>query len=210
MAQTGRPREFDRNKALATAMRVFWKRGYEGTSLEDLTDAIGINRPSLYAAFGNKENLFAEAVAHYDEYEGAIINRLMEEAPTARDAVEASLRYNARVYVEEGRPRGCMIVLSMLVGTPEDRTIRGMLAQRRRAGEEDLRKRIERGKRDGDLPKQADAAQLASFYTTVLQGMSIQALDGASRAALDDIVDTAMTSWPSQTKPGKSPRTKKR
>lgn len=196
MPPTGRPRAFDRHDALAKAMQVFWMRGYEGASLADLTDAMGINRPSLYAAFGNKEELFAEALALYEEIEGALVTRLLDQAPTARDGIEATLRYNARVYVEEGRPRGCMIVLSLLVGTPESDTVRALLAERRNAGEDELRLRIERGKAEGDVSSGSDAAHLAAFYTAVLHGMSIKARDGAGRTELDDIVSAAMRGWP--------------
>jgi AcrR family transcriptional regulator len=193
---TGRPRTFDRADALAKAMELFWRRGYEGASLADLTETMGINRPSLYAAFGNKEALFAEALACYEEVEGGAITRLLDEAPTARAGIEASLRHNARVYASEGRPHGCMIVLSSVVGTPDSRNVRQLLAERRRAGEAELRRRIERGKMDGDVAAQADAANLASFLTAVLQGMSVKARDGASRAELDAIVDAALARWP--------------
>lgn len=196
MTAKGRPRAFDRQEALAAAMHVFWERGYEGTSLADLTREMGINPPSLYGAFGNKEALFAEALALYEAKEAEVITRLLNSAPTAREAIEATLRYNAEVYVEEGRPRGCMIVLSSLVGTPQSETVRRLLAERRRAGEDELRERIQRGQAEGDVPADADAAHLAAFYTTVLQGMSITARDGASRAELARIVTTAMDCWP--------------
>ncbi len=196
MQSVGRPRSFDRDEALARAMEVFWTRGYEGTSLADLTDAMGINRPSLYAAFGNKEDLFAAALALYEAIEGAEISRLLAEAPTARAGIEATLRYNARVYVETGRPRGCMIVLSSLVGATECAPVRALLAARRAAGEEELRLRLARGQAEGDVPADADAAQLASFVTAVLQGMSVKARDGASLAALDAIVDAALRALP--------------
>jgi AcrR family transcriptional regulator len=196
MPPKGRPRAFDRHEALAKAMQVFWTRGYEGTSLADLTDAMDINRPSLYATFGNKERLFAEALALYEEIEGAVISRLLDESLTAREGIEATLYYNARVYAEEGRPRGCMIVLSLLVGTPQSEEVRALLAQRRHAGEDELRLRIERGKAEGDVPTSIVAAQLASFYTAILQGMSIKARDGADRAELDSIVSAAMRGWP--------------
>ena len=195
---TGRPRAFDRQNALATAMQVFWSLGYEGASLADLTEAMGINRPSLYATFGNKEDLFAEALALYEDIEGAVITRLLDEAPTAREGIAATLRYNAQVYVEEGRPHGCMIVLSLLVGTPASHAVRALLAERRRAGEDELRLRIKRGQAEGDVPPTADAAHLASFYTAVLQGMSIKARDGADHAELIDIVSAAMRAWPQE------------
>ncbi|HEV7328681.1 MAG TPA: TetR/AcrR family transcriptional regulator [Bosea sp. (in: a-proteobacteria)] len=177
-------------------MAVFWERGYEGTSLADLTEAMGINRPSLYGAFGNKEELFAEALALYEGIEAEQITKALNEAPTAREAIEATLRYNARVYAQDGRPRGCMIVLSLLVGTPESRPVRNLLAERRRVGEHELRDRIARGQAEGDVPSSAAPRQLAAFYTAILQGMSITARDGASREQLDGIVATAMGCWP--------------
>lgn len=177
-------------------MNVFWALGYEGTSLTDLTQAMNVNRPSLYAAFGSKKRLFAEALALYEEIEGGVITRMLDDAAAARAGIEATLRHNARVYVEEGRPRGCMIVLSLLVGTPESSQTRSLLVERRLAGEAELRRRIERGKTEGDVPPDANSARLAAFYTAVLQGMSIKARDGAAETELDEIVSLAMSVWP--------------
>lgn len=196
MQSVGRPRSFDRDQALARAMEVFWAKGYEGTSLGDLTAAMAINRPSLYAAFGNKEDLFAEAIALYEAVEGAPISRLLAEAPTARAGIAATLRHNARVYAETGRPRGCMIVLSSLVGASDCDSVRTLLAARRAAGEDELRRRIERGQSEGDVPQEVDARQLAAFVTAVLQGMSVKARDGASRAELEAVVETALRALP--------------
>lgn len=195
MTERGRPRGFDRAAALRRAMRLFWARGYEGTSIGDLTETLGIGKPSLYAAFGSKEVLFREAVELYDAEEGAPIQAALDTAPTARAAVEAALRHNARAYASPESPRGCMMVLSSLLGTPENEAVRQFLCDNRRAGEEALRQRIERGMAEGDVPTQADAARIAAFYTTVTQGLSVQALDGASEADLDAIVDSAMAAW---------------
>jgi AcrR family transcriptional regulator len=196
MAELGRPRQFDRDEALIKAMRVFWLRGYEGTSMQDLTEAMGVNRPSLYATFGCKEELFREAVALYDRTEGAQVTASLDDAPSAREAVETMLRVNARAYTAPGNPRGCMIVLSSLLGAPENETVRAFLAENRLVQERALRKRLARGVTDGDLSKTANITQLAAFYTTVLEGLSIQARDGASDEKLSSIVDAAMLAWP--------------
>jgi AcrR family transcriptional regulator len=195
MTERGRPRSFDRATALRQAMEVFWERGYEGASLGDLTAAMGINRPSLYAAFGCKEALFREAVALYNVVEGVATERALHNEPTAREAVEAMLRGNADAYAAPEKPGGCMIVLAGTLGTPENEGVRDYLADCRRDGLDALRRRLERGVAEGDLPPGTDTAALAAFYTTVLQGLSIQARDGASRATLAAIVDCAMAAW---------------
>lgn len=195
MAERGRPRSFDRDRALRRAMEVFWERGYEGTSLGDLTAAMGINRPSLYAAFGCKEELFQEAIALYDAVEGRIASRALEEAPTARAAVEGMLRANVAVFADPQKPSGCMIVNSSIVGRPDNAQIRAFLARCRGGSVAALRDRLERGVAEGDIPGGADTAAMADFYTTVLQGLSIQARDGASRERLESIIESAMSAW---------------
>ena len=195
MAERGRPRAFDREEALRRAMTVFWARGYEGASVGDLTEAMGINKPSLYAAFGCKEDLFREAIALYDAVESEPIRCALDEELTARAAVEAVLRHNAQAYPNPDKPRGCMIVLSSLLGTPESEEVRRFLTETRKAGEDALRQRVERGIAEGDVPAGADARKIAAFYTTVIQGLSVQARDGASTEALNAIVDCAMAAW---------------
>ncbi|ONK11660.1 TetR/AcrR family transcriptional regulator [Streptomyces sp. MP131-18] len=195
MAGRGRPRSFDREAALLSAMRLFWERGYEATSLTDLTAAMGIKSPSLYAAFGSKEALFREAVALYERTEGGITERALTGSATARAAVDGVLRGNAVAYTEPGNPRGCMIVLAATNCAPENETVRRFLAEDRRRTQGLLRDRIERGVAEGDVPAGADTAALASFYTTVFHGLSIQARDGAPRAELLGVVDAAMGAW---------------
>lgn len=197
----GRPRRFDRDAALLAAMRVFWAQGYEGTSIQDLVTAMGVNKPSLYATFGCKEELFQEAVQLYDRLEGRATTESLANAKTARDAVKAMLDANAHAYTATEGPRGCMIVLSALLGTPDNQPVRAFLAQNRLEGELALQSRLARGVKDGDLPPSANVAQLAAFYTTVLEGLSIQARDGASPEKLKSIIDAAMLAWPADPKP---------
>ncbi|WP_306028942.1 TetR/AcrR family transcriptional regulator [Stappia sp. MMSF_3263] len=177
-------------------MRTFWARGYEGTSIQDLVDATGVNKPSLYSTFGCKEEIFREAVELYDRLEGRATSQSLGAATTTREAVETMLRSNARAYVADEGPRGCMIVLASLLGAPENKNVRAFLADNRLSGEAALRDRLARGVAEGDLTPSADLDRLAAFYTTVLEGLSIQARDGASAQKLDTIVDAAMLAWP--------------
>lgn len=172
-------------------MEVFWKNGYETTSMAQLTAAMGINSPSLYAAFGDKESLFLEAV---DRYFNGVGSRevLLDDAPTARDAVQALLERAA-----DGLPRkrrGCMLVTSAMNSSSP--RIRKALATYRARVEASVARRILRGVDVGELPAGTDAARLANFYETVIQGMSMQAMDGASKKSLMAVVANAMRLWP--------------
>jgi AcrR family transcriptional regulator len=175
-------------------MQLFWRRGYEGTSLADLTSAMRINKPSLYAAFGSKELLFREAIALYDATDGSATHRALNE-PTARAVVESMLRGNAEFYAASGKPSGCMIVLAAALGSAESERAKEFVRGLRRESRRALQRRFDRAVEEGDLPKSADCAALAAFYTTVLNGLSVQARDGASRASLHSIVDSALASW---------------
>lgn len=196
MAERGRPRAFDRTDALRRAMEVFWEHGYEGSSMSDLTSAMGINSPSLYAAFGGKEALFRAAVELYGQTDGGYTERALREEPTARAAIEAMLRDNAIAYTVEDKPHGCMVVLAGSTYTTRSESIRDFLVEKRLETTEDIRRRLDRGVAEGDLTAEADTAALARFYTTVLYGLSIQARDGASLAELTQSIDCAMAAWP--------------
>ncbi|GAA3387422.1 TetR/AcrR family transcriptional regulator [Cryptosporangium minutisporangium] len=195
MAGRGRPRAFDRTTALRRAMAVFWTRGYAGASMTDLTGAMGINSPSLYAAFGSKEQLFREAVTYYDEVESAAAAEALHAGPTARDAIAEVFRINVEAYTDPDKPRGCMIVLAATAEADYSEGLRSHVAELRRSTERGFRERIERGINDGDVPAGTDAAALAAFYHTVLQGMSLEARDGASRAALAAVAESALAAW---------------
>ena len=195
MAVRGRPRTFDRSAALHRAMEVFWTHGYEGTSIADLTGALGIASPSLYAAFGSKEELYVEAVGLYNSALGEAPQRALEETPVTRDAVEAMLRVNAAAYVAPGRPSGCMVMLATPASAGGNEAVLKFLAGCRAVDLDALRARIDRGVAAGDVPAGTDTAALARFVTAVLQGMSLQARDGADHEALTGVVDCAMAGW---------------
>ncbi|QDY75837.1 TetR/AcrR family transcriptional regulator [Streptomyces qinzhouensis] len=193
MAGRGRPRSFDREVALTRAMETFWLRGYETASMAELTTAMGINSPSLYAAFGSKEQLFREAVELYNAVEGAPIERALTEEPTAYGALAAVLRWNARAFTGRDRPTGCLVVLSAV--NTGDEAVRRCLAEIRAAGIDGFRDRLERGVREGDLPPDTDTATAARFYTAVVQGMAVQARDGAGRDELERMAERALAAW---------------
>jgi AcrR family transcriptional regulator len=193
----GRPRSFDRDTALERAMEVFWKHGFEGASLHQLTEAMGINPPSLYAAFGDKEHLFLEAVERYQSRHGMACS-YADEA-TARGSVERLLSYTATELSRPCNPRGCLMVMAATTSSTSSSTLQSALAQCREASRAGLKARIDQGAKDGELPPGTDTAGLADFYSAVIAGMSLQARDGATRKSLKATVATAMRAWPEAT-----------
>ena len=180
-------------------MQVFWQQGYESTSISDLTKAMNINPPSLYAAFGDKERLFLAAVERYGCQAGHTPAAILNEAPTARDAVARLLEKAAHEFTNRSHPPGCMIVSAATNCSADAAHVQAALAELRRSTEISLKARIERGVTDRELAATTDAAALAKFFATVLEGMSIQARDGASRKSLLATAATAMRAWPQST-----------
>lgn len=195
MSPVGRPRAFDIDEALDKALKVFWKKGYEGTSMPDLTNAMGINRPSLYAAFGNKEELFRKAVDRYTEKSKAMMAQALSD-PSARVAVERFLRGVAEASTCSQNPRGCLLVQGALSCGDAAESIRLELVKRRATSEAELCRRLERAKEEGDLPPSSYPADLARFYSTVLQGMAVQTASGVGYDELNRVIDAAMLAWP--------------
>lgn len=156
---------------------------------------MGISATSLYAAFGSKEDLFREAVAYYNAPRRSPTTRALRDQPTARAAVEAMLRDNARLYADPATPRGCLIVLAGTNYTPTSAPVKDLLSELRRRDREELEHRVERAIADGELPSRLDPVALARFVITLLHGLSVQARDGASSQQLDAVVDHAMRSW---------------
>ncbi|MBL7258029.1 TetR/AcrR family transcriptional regulator [Paractinoplanes lichenicola] len=194
-APVGRPRGFDADKALENAMRVFWEHGYEGASLTDLTEAMGINRTSMYAAFGNKEELFRKAWARYAAGPAAYGAESLVE-PTARQVAAVFLHGAVRSATLPGYPTGCLSLRASLIGGDDGQAIRELLAVSRQETRTQLTKRFERAVEEGDLSRETDPALLARFIMTIANGVAVQAAGGADRADLELVVDAALRNWP--------------
>ncbi|NRQ37349.1 TetR/AcrR family transcriptional regulator [Nonomuraea sp. NN258] len=209
MAARGRPRTFDPDTALRQALTVFWERGYEGTSLNDLAHAMGIASASIYACFGTKEDLFRKVMALYGATSGEPPRRALREQPTARAAIHAMLRATADEITRSDAPHYCMLILAAPTGAEENHPVREFLADLRRGMHVLIRDRLARGVTDGDLtaaPATLDA--VARYYTTVVQGLSIQARDGADRTELETVITCAMAAWEALTRPPDQTRTR--
>lgn len=196
-SRRGRPRTFDRDRALATAVEMFWERGYEATSVGDLTAAMGIRPASLYAAFGDKKALFKEAVAAYQASEPAgFAGAALREERTARDVVARVLREAAAVYTDPSHPAGCLIMRSATNVSPKDTDIEAFLRDIRNANVDAFTGRFDAAVRAGELPGSTDTRALAQYLATVLQGFSQRAADGATAADLRPVAELALAAWP--------------
>lgn len=189
----GRPREFDRELALAKARDAFWSRGYEGVSMTDLVETMGIASARIYAAFGSKQGLFREAIELYASDEGGFAERAVAEEPTATRAIERSLREAVETCTRKDRPAGCMIVSAATNCTVENASVREFLADYRSRRTGLLVNRLKRAVTEGELGPDTDVAALADHYAAVLIGIAVQARDGVSRERLLATVPTAMT-----------------
>ncbi|MGW4626583.1 TetR/AcrR family transcriptional regulator [Streptomyces rubiginosohelvolus] len=198
--QRGRPRSFDREAALRKATLTFWEQGYEATSIADLTRVMGIAAPSLYAAFGDKRTLFGEVVETYATLFGGFGDRALAEEPTARRGFARMLHEAAGEYTVAGRPHGCMVLSAAEnCSSPE---VVAVLRDQRLRNVSEFRQRIQRDVDAGVLPADTDAAALARCTAAVVQGMSQQARDGASRAELEALAEAAMRAWPEESPEG--------
>ena len=197
MSRLGRPRSFDRQAALLQAMEIFWAVGYAGATLTDLQKAMGgITAPSFYAAFGSKEQLFREAVELYSGTLGVPMMQALADQPTARTSIETLLEAAVEAFCKPGKPRGCLLVLGAMNSMPANKSVQDYLRNLRTRRQKLIRQRLERGVVEGELPANTDLPALASFYTTVIDGLAIQARDGVPRKDLKFAVRCAMTAWP--------------
>jgi AcrR family transcriptional regulator len=192
----GRPREFDADKALDAAMRVFWQKGYDGTSLSDLTDAMGINRPSIYLSLGNKEELFQKAMERYSEKSAKLIAECFS-AETAREGVDRLLREGVTIFTDPKNPGGCFANMGALTCSSVSDGMKRDLEDMRAAFERTLKQRFDRAVEAGELASDTSTKDLARYYSVVFQGLGMHAKGGGTRKELLRVVDMAMANWPS-------------
>jgi AcrR family transcriptional regulator len=192
----GRPRAFDREAALVRAMRLFWVKGYEATSISDLTEVMGVGTTSLYAAFGSKDELYAEALQYYATTFEHLVWRRFREAATVRGAVEAYLYDSATAMTGSDcdLPHGCLATLGT-VGSDGHDELAGLMRSTRAVAFDVLRSRLEKAVDEGELPPVLDIAKVCRFLQTVQSGMAIRARDGAERAELQSVAEIAMAGW---------------
>ncbi|WP_422929649.1 TetR/AcrR family transcriptional regulator [Singulisphaera sp. PoT] len=190
---SGRARQFDTDEALDRALEVFWNRGYEGATLPELTRAMGINKPSLYAAFGNKEQLFHKTLDRYRDGPQAFLFEAFGK-PTAREVVEAI--FSGFIRMQRGGSRGCLVISGALACGEGSEPVRQELVRLRKETVAAFQSRFERAKRDGDLPADTDCPTLARFITTVLNGLAVQAASEATEEEMKLVAELAMRAWP--------------
>ncbi|MGQ8876126.1 TetR/AcrR family transcriptional regulator [Delftia sp. NA_296.1] len=204
----GRPREFDRDQALERAMLAFWRRGYEGTSMADLVQALGIASARIYAAFGSKQDLFREAVQRYEAGDGGFADRAMAQEPRVRDALARVLRDAVATYTDDAHPLGCMVVTAATNCAEENEAVAAWLAEHRRQRTQSLIDRLQRALDEGELRAGTDVQALGDFYATQLHGISVQARDGVPRQRLLAAVQTALLLLDTALEPALTPAAK--
>jgi AcrR family transcriptional regulator len=191
----GRPRAFSEAAALDAAMRVFWERSYEGTSLDDLTQAMGINRSSLYATFGDKETLFHKVVASYADGPVSYLSQALQQ-PTARAVIESLLRGTAQALGDPSHPRSCLLLQGGLTCGAGAENVKQAMIDRRKHGQAQIQKRLQRAKAEGDLPADVDPKDLARYVSIVMNGLGVQAVNGATPAEMTRAVELALRCLP--------------
>jgi len=194
-AKMGRPREFSEAAALDAAMRIFWEKGYEGASLDDLTRAMGINRSSLYASFGDKEELFKRVIAHYANGPMAFFRQALQQ-PTARAVVENLLRYGVAFLGDPTHPRGCLTLQGGLACGSSAEGVKRAMIDWRRQGLKRLEERMRRAQKEGDLTRDVDPKDLARYISVVMNGLAVQAVNGATQPEMNRTVKVALRSMP--------------
>ncbi len=194
-ARMGRPREFKEGAALDAAMRVFWEKGYEGASLDDLTGAMGINRSSLYASFGDKKALFEKVLAHYQQGPMAFFNAALQQ-PNARAVVESLLREGVKFLADPSNPKGCLSLQGGLACSAEAEAVKQEMIDWRKAGLSQLQRRLQRAQAEGDLAEGTNPKDLARYVVILINGLSVQAVNGATLSEMNRAIDMALQTLP--------------
>ncbi len=196
--ERGRPRKFDRDLALDKALMVFWQNGFQGASLSTLTDAMGINKPSLYAAFGDKSSLYRQALQRYSEREGEKHAHAMAQETQARAAIRAFLMSAVRLLTDAHHPGGCFVVTGTsdcgIKDTPAD--VRHAVKEALTGFQGFIQQRLEQAQAEGDLPSDTNCAVLSAYFGTLLSGLAVQAKVGVTEEQLIRVVDTSLEAWP--------------
>jgi AcrR family transcriptional regulator len=193
--QRGRPRNFDKAEALDAALELFWKHGYEGTSMAMLTESIGVNVASLYAAFGNKESLFVQCVERYSELNGDLYPESLKKKK-ASDVARGILEGEVELVTRRGTPDGCLMIQGALTTSPDAERIRQMMTQMRAMAEKWMAARFRQAVAEGDLPSDSDPAALACYLMTLNSGLAVQAKSGVGKKRLLKVIEIAMRGWP--------------
>nr|WP_277606409.1 TetR/AcrR family transcriptional regulator [Acinetobacter sp. NIPH 2699] len=191
----GRPKCFDEQQALEKAMLLFWEHGYEATSISDLTQALALTAPSLYSSFGDKSGLFYKCIDYYLAHEACPIEAIFLEAKSAKVAFELFLYDNVQRLAQPNKPSGCMLVVATMNCSDNAQAIQHNILEKRLQTKQKMLQRLQQGLAEGDLLETAPLQEMADFYSTVLQGLTIQARDGATVAQLHKVVEHAMRAW---------------
>lgn len=202
MMKRGRPRTFDIDDAIEKAMRLFWMKGYQGTTIPDLTAALGINRPSLYAAFGDKESLFKLALDRYRKDPASYLNRALA-MPTAFETFQSLLHGVVDLLTDRNNPGGCLFVCGALAGGEASAPILDEMKKRRLEGEREIRKRFEQAVKNGDLARTTDVKSLAKFAATQMWGLSVQSMNGSRKKELLAAAELAIKAFPADRNDGR-------
>ncbi len=191
----GRPKCFNEQEALQKAMLLFWEYGYEATSISDLTHALNITAPSLYSSFGDKSQLFHRCLEYYLQHEACSIDPIFQSAKTAKIAIELYLYENVKRLVQEHKPTGCMLVVATMNCSEQNHEIQNELLQKRQDTKQRIYQRLAQGVAEGDLDQKVNLQEMTNFYSTVIQGLTLQARDGVSKEQLSQVVGYAMKTW---------------
>lgn len=191
----GRPKCFDEQQALQQAMLLFWEYGYEATSMSDLTQALNLSAPSLYSSFGDKSQLFQRCLEYYLQHEACPIEPIFQSAKTAKIAIELYLYENIKRLVQDHKPTGCMLVVAAMNCSEENQPLQQDLLSKRQQVKQRLYQRLAQGVQEGDLSTQVNVQEMTDFYSTVIQGLTLQARDGVEKEQLNQVVKHAMQAW---------------